>query len=333
MRRIIFTLTLACICSLSISAAFAGDSGAPGCSGKAMVKGASCTKTCSVSVEGFPKITMMVGDKSYDCCMSAAKAAKDANSKVVYAVGDEKFDCKDKATVALADLAERHVARFTTIACVADGKVMFCSDSGCCSGHGAMAKADGKSCHGEMTMAKSEGKSCAHAEAKTTEVSAKGEGKTCPHAEGKTTAVAAKSEGAGCCKSGAKAGAMVKSEGGCCHGSGKAMAMSQKDIDACCKNAKEVKFMVCGRTFTKRDDAEKARRDVLDSMKTIKMSYIVDGKEVDCASKVCPVAKKEGKVVYVVNKEKMNCEFEARIALAKAQFEAARDYAEKLAKI
>jgi hypothetical protein len=246
-------------------------------------------------------MVMMVGDKKFDCCMAAGKAAKESSKKVVYLVGDEKFECKDSASEALADASERYVERYLTVACVADGKVLYCgSKDASCSSKSAMAKAGGASCHGDKDK----------------------------------TATVAKSEGTGCTKSTAKTATVAKSEGsGCCKASGKAMAMTKEQMEACCKNAKEVKYMVCGRTFKARDEANRAREDAMKAISSIKMTYLVDGKEVDCASKVCPSAKKDGKVVFVVNKEKIKCEIEARIALAKAQYEAAHTFAEKLAKI
>jgi hypothetical protein len=308
MRRTLCTaLALACLCSLGLTNVWAGG---PECTGKKITKADGCTKTCSGDATDFPKMTMVVNGKQYDCCMSAAKAAKDAKTGIVFMVGERKFDDKAEAMEALAEMSESHLKRFLTVACVADGKVMYCSDTGACSG-----------------------------KANTLTASDKGEGATCS----KSSTTVAKKETSGCCKSGAKA--MAKSEGcdksgsktalakadGCCKSKG--ATMTKEEIEACCKNAKEVKFMVMGRSFAKREDAVRAHDDAMTAIKTVKMTYLVDGKEVDCASKVCPTAKKDGKVVYVVNKDKLSCEMEARIALAKAQYEAARSFAEKLAKI
>ncbi len=326
MRRL-FTLAaaLACVCSFTAASVFAG----PACCSGDKDKGtkitaksdASCTKTCGGTTEGFPTMAMVVNGKSYECCMSAAKAAKDAKTGIIYQVADQKFDCKDKAMAALADVSEEYVENYMTIACVADGKVMLCKDkTSCCAEKGAK---------GATVSAKSEG-TCTKGE---TTVAAKSEGGTCTKTGEKTTAVAAKSDNAGCCKSGAKAIA-AKSDGCCKDGTkAKAVAMTKEEIEACCKNAKEVKYMVMGRNFKTRDEAAKARESAMTAVKPIAMKYIVDGKEVSCASEVCPTAKAEGKVKYMVNKDKMDCEIEARIALAKAKFEAARDFAEKLAKI
>jgi len=92
------------------------------------------------------------------------------------------------------------------------------------------------------------------------------------------------------------------------------------------------KFVVVGREFDNYDAAVKARDEAVAAIKQVKMTYIVDGKEVDCASKVCEKAKADGKVEYRVGAEKTNCEYSARVALAKAQYEAAKTIADKLAK-
>jgi hypothetical protein len=321
MRRMTnFALAMACVCSFTAATVYAG----PACSGdkaKMAKSEGSCTKTCGSTTEGFPTMAMVVNGKSYDCCMSAAKAAKDAKTGIVFQVGDQKFDCKDKAMAALADVSEQYVENYMTVACVADGKVMLCKDKTSCCAE--------KAAKGATVSAKSEG-TCTKGETKV----AKSDGATCDKSGAKSTATVAKSEGSGCCKSGAKAAA-AKSDG-CCSKDGakaKAVAMTKEEIEACCKNAKEVKYMVIGRAFKTRDEAVKAREKAMDSVKTIAMSYEVDGKAVKCSTEVCPKAKADGKVKYMVNKEKMDCEIEARIALAKAKFEAARDFAEKLAKL
>ena len=150
-------------------------------------------------------------------------------------------------------------------------------------------------------------------EAKT--VSAKSEESAGSRCGGHGKTVVAKSEGApaGCCKSGRT-------------------ALAKADGAGCCKDAKSVKYMVAGRTFDSYDAAAKAREQALSAVKTVSMKYIVDGKEVGCSSQVCPKAKADGKVTYVVNNEKMTSESDARIAAAKAKYEAARSAAEKLAK-
>jgi len=302
-RGLIVVSALAAVCTIvGLSSAFAFG---PGCCKSKdakttkMAKSDSCSRTCG-SMDEFPSISMKVGDKSYDCCMSAEAAAKKAGTKVLYVVADEKFECKEKAMAALACASEKFVDRYLTIACVADGKVMYCEDEDGCSS----SKTASASCQKDAKLAKAE---------------TKDEAKTCPLSGQKIA------------KSDDKAMAKTGSSTCCKSKSGK--SMTKAEIEACCKNAKELKFMVCGRTFKSRDEAAKARDAALKSVANIRMTYLVDGKEVDCSSKVCPKAKADGKVKYVVNKEQMDCEDAARVAAARAKYEAARNYAEKLAKI
>ena len=85
-----------------------------------------------------------------------------------------------------------------------------------------------------------------------------------------------------------------------------------------------MKYRVVGRDFDTWTAAVKARDQASAAAKKVSMKYIVDGKEVACASQVCPKAKADGKVVYVISGEKMECQYSARVALAKAQCQAAK---------
>lgn len=261
MRKFSWVLALACMCSLGVSAAFAG----PGCcaAGK---KDASLTKAksgCSASAstcssDAFPTMAVMVGEKSYDCPMEATKAAESAHTKPTFVVAGEKFDSHEKAMEAWACASEKYAKRFTMIACEMDGKWVYCGEAGC-----------SKSCS-EMTKAAAE--SCS-----------KG-------AKGETIA----------------AGEAAK---------------------------KCTKFRVAGHTYTKHEDAAAAAKRAMEAVKAVKIAYKVEGKAVDCESKVCPMAKKDGKVEYVVGTESTRCEYMAKINLAKAQVEAARKAVEMIARV
>ena len=80
-----------------------------------------------------------------------------------------------------------------------------------------------------------------------------------------------------------------------------------------------------GREFDKWEDAVKARDEAMSAVAKVKMTYLVDGKAVDCCSKVCPKAKEAGKVKFVVGEDNMDCEYKARVALAKAKYDAVRN--------
>ncbi|MBX3394146.1 MAG: hypothetical protein KF841_02135 [Phycisphaerae bacterium] len=333
MRRI--TTLLACLaaCSLGISTAMAAG---PGCSGQKEggEKTASCTKAASGCSEPgeFPHMVRMVGDKSVECPMTAEKMAKESNTKVMFAVAGQKFEKEGEAWAALADNSEMFVKHFATIACVMDGKTYYVCDDGakCCADKSASACTKG----GEMKTA-SAGASC-HGDKQAKLASADDKPATCTKKEGEQ--VAMKDSKSCCATKGKLASAEEKKEGcgkgcvsktgdgkDCCGPQGQKMAViDAKTCAEMCKTAKDQKFMVAGNTYKTWDEAAKAREQVITAIHTVSMKYIVDGKEVDCASKVCPTAKSEGKVKYVVGKKQMDCELMARVELAKAQFEAAK---------
>ncbi|MFQ5411264.1 MAG: hypothetical protein ACE5EC_03170 [Phycisphaerae bacterium] len=368
-------LAIALACSFGISAAYAG----PGCTAKkdskvktakssCSAKAARTAKSCCAS-EGFPSLTRFVGDKAVGCPMAAEKLAKEQGAEIIFAIGDKKFCCKKSAMKALAKASEDYVTRFTSIACVIDGKVKYCGDScrgtkatltsaGCKSSCGSakttLASTD--QCHEifakMMKLAKADAKDCCAAtldkfakslcEATCTSgkkaglVKADGKG-TCSASRTKLT----KADGKACCKAGKKA-SLAKADGkstcsaskakltkakgkACCKAGKKASLAKADDGKACCKTAKNVKFRVAGREFDKWEDAVKARDEVRAAVKLVKMSYLVDGKKVDCSSQICPKAKAAGKVKFVVADQETSCEITARIALAHAQFEAAQN--------
>lgn len=142
-----------------------------------------------------------------------------------------------------------------------------------------------------------------------------------------------KGEGSSCSKSKA---ALAKAEGKACASACKkeSFACVSKDEFAKAIKTDGAKFIVLARNFDSYDDAVKARAAAMDAMKVVKMTYVVEGKEVDCSSKVCPMAKKAGKVEYVIGETKTHCEVSARISMAKAQFDAAKKAGDqKIAKI
>lgn len=326
-RALTIALALALVCGIAVMAAHAG----PGCCKSKMDgKGAQVSAMTACTMGEFPHLTMKVADKSYDCPQAAEKAAEAAHAKVRFAVASDEFDCKEKAMTALADESERFTRRFTAIAAVVDGKMIFCKEElgGC--GSAATASAGGSSCSkGKAELASAgEGKSCSAA--KKAELAGAGEGKSCSSKK----AAMAKAEGASCSKSKA---AMASAEGGksCAKscGSGAIACVSKEEFNKAAQS-KGAKFMVVGRTFDSLDEAVKARETALAAVKSVKMTYLVEGKEVGCSSQVCPMAKKAGKVEYVVGTEKTPCEIMGRINYAKAQYDAAKKAADqKLAKI
>lgn len=341
MRRLMSFLACLAACSLGISTALAGG---PGCT--AQKSGDKVAATCNKSASSccnmgeFPTMVRMVGDKAVGCPMTAEKMAKESNSKVMFAVAGQKFEKEGEAWGALADASEMYVKKFTTIAATLDGKTYFVCDegaAGCCktgaaktasmkgcckSGQAKMAKAEGASC-GSKTEAKAAAAGSCHgkSDAKDAKV-VKVEEKGATGCSGKSAQIA--KTGEGCSKSCvSKTG-----DGSDCCKKGEATQMAIITSKACaemCKSAKEAKFMVAGRTYPTWDAASKARTDVIATIGAVKMKYIVDGKEVGCSTEVCPKAKAAGKVKYVVGEKNMDCELMARVELAKAQYDAAKN--------
>jgi len=311
-RFVLAAVAFAAVFAFTTNLAWAG----PGCcKSKQDSKDTKLSSLTACSMGEFPHLTMMVGDKEFDCPMAADKAAEEKGAKVRFAVAGEQFDCKDKAMATLADVSERFVGRYTTIAAVVDGKTIYCAEdmTGCCKSKTASA----------------EGSSCSKSKAAL--ASAKDEGSSC--SKSKAALASDKSEGSSCCKSKA---ALAKAEGKACASACKkeSFACVSKEEFAKAIKTDGAKFIVLARNFDSYDDAVKARAAAMDAMKVVKMTYVVEGKEVDCSSKVCPMAKKAGKVEYVIGETKTNCEVSARISMAKAQFDAAKKAADqKLAKM
>ena len=154
--------------------------------------------------------------------------------------------------------------------------------------------------------------------------SAKADGKECTKKCPLEAAKAAKADGKECTKKcPLEAAKLAKANGKVC-------SKAKAHCESFAAQGKTVKYRVVGRDFDTWDDAVEARDQASAAAKKVGMKYIVDGKEVACASQVCPKAKAAGKVVYVVSGEKMECQYRARAALAKAQCKAAKEACTKL---
>jgi len=333
-RMLSIALTAALVTGLAATQAWAG----PGCCKKdKTAKAASCSasKSACEKLGEFPTMISMVGEEKFQCPVSAEKAAAQCGAKVVFIVNEEKFDCRQTATIALAEASEAYVSQFTSIACVKDGKVIYCDgESGSSCSKARTASAEVPSCGKSKAQLISEEPVCSKSKSKL----ASAEGSGCCKSKAKT----ASAEGSGCCKSKAKT-ASAKGDG--CSKSKAKLASDEKSgcsklktaslaKASCGESCKGAKFLVLGRTFEKYEDAVKVRDAARAELKSVRMTYIVDGTKVDCSSKVCPVAKKEGKVKFVVGDTQTGCEMTARASLARAQYEAAQKIAhDQLAKI
>lgn len=210
-------------------------------------------------------------------------------------VGDQKFECCDAATKA----AEKANAK---VKYVVNGKEFDCKDKAMaayacaaeCYAEGYMSVAyyaDGKWKHCGSSCGGEKGASCGD----------KSAAKSCSHEGAAKTASAG---GSACCKE--KAG----------------VKLSKEELAACCKKAS--KYRVAGHEYKSWDEASAASKKAHEAVKQMKMTYVVDGKNVDDAEKVCPTMKEAGKVEYMVAGEKMKCEMSAKVKMAKAMCEAAK---------
>jgi|GEM_PF-3208842 len=275
------------------------------CSEKAALvkaEGKTCDKSAKLAkAEGCSKGTeAKLASAKSGCCKSKmaklAKAEGKSCSEKAALVKAEGKTCDKSAKLAKAEGCSKG-----TEAKLASAK------SGCCKSKMAkLAKAEGKSCSEKAALVKAESKTC--------DKSAK-----LAKAEGCSKGAEAKlaSAKSGCCKS--KEVKLASTKEGCCKS--KAVKLASAN-DGCCKDAKNVMYRVAGRNFKTYEEAAEAREKAMEAMKGVRMAYVVDGKQVDCSSKVCPTMKKAGKVKFVVNKMETKCEMEARVAMAKAQMEA-----------
>ncbi|HWL93375.1 MAG TPA: hypothetical protein VNT79_07555 [Phycisphaerae bacterium] len=338
MRKMMSILACLAACSLGISTAFAGG---PGCSGEKKVadarKGSCGTKTASTcSVGEFPRLVRLVGDREVGCPMTAAKLVKEHNAKVVFAVADQRFDNEEAAWNALANESEMFVRKYTTVSFVKEGKTYFVCDEGAkaCAAKTAScsksAEAKSASCSkgGEAKVAAMDhgngggcGKSAASAK-----LAKSGDG-----AKATCSSACSKGDGKGaCCQA-----KMASTKSGCCKSKAQAVAViDTKTCQEICNTDKNIKFMVAGHTYAAWDDAVKAQTELRAAAHKVQMAYLVNGEKVGCSTKVCPKAKAAGQVKYVVGEKQIECEIMARVELARAQYEAAKEVSTKtLAKI
>ncbi len=288
MRRIATLLTMACACTLGLSAAYAGAAcckSGKSASKEATAKSGSCAYTkslCAGEAEAFPSFKVKVGDRAYDCSMEAKTAAREKGGKVVFIVAGREFENHEKAMNAYACAAECYAKSFVSIACEIDGKWVMCGDQKEC----------GKEGKGVKTAA------------------------GCGSKSGGDASLASAKES--------------KKEAGCgSKSAADASLASAKDKSA----AKCSKFRVAGHVYSNYEDAVKARKLALEAVKAVRMTYRVDGKDYDCMSKVCPAAREDGKVQFVVDQDATPCETTAKVRLAQKQVEAAKKAVDRVAKV
>lgn len=282
-------VALALVAAVMTSVSFAGGEGCQKTCDKsksdAKLTAAECKSSgCNLS-NCMPKMTMMVGEKSFECPMAASECAKKDGGKVKYAVGKKTYDCQEEAMTAYADVMDDFVAKFATVRTMEECMAS-CSGSACCS------KGDAK------TVA-AKGDACCASKGDAKTVAAKSEA-TCSKDKGDAKTVAAKGEG-------------------CCSASKATMAKVGKD------GKPVVMYCVAGQTFECKDKAEKASKVAMAAMKDVAMKYRVGEKDFCCDKMAGDEMKKTNaaKMSYVVGKDTMDCKVKARIALDRAKVEAA----------
>src|SRR5262245_36345138 len=194
MRIVNAFLALAAAFGLVTSIALAGGDDAKKTCDKSKAEcKASCSGESAVALSHcMPKMVMTVGEKTYNCPVEAAAAAKKDGKSVVYTVAGHKYDCQEKAMTAYADVLDDFVVKFASVRTKEECEKA-CSGSGCCSGEksasccssGSKAKTTGVT--GEVAHKDAKGE-CAHAKEGTEThgkaVAAKEEAKgECPFAK------------------------------------------------------------------------------------------------------------------------------------------------------
>jgi len=201
MKRWMIALSMTAALCMSAMTAQAG----PGCCGKSKDANA---KDCNSSMAMAKRLAATLASSRNACkdkCGSGGVAFPTIERKFV--VGDDIYDTEAQAWEGLAKASEAYVGRFTSIACVVDGKVVYCDEQSgdkCCKS-GDAAK---------VTLASMKGESCKSACDKS----------TCDGAA-KASLAKAGAEEPDCCKAKLPCCEKAKAEGrkgNCCSGEEKA---------------------------------------------------------------------------------------------------------------
>lgn len=289
----LFALALAIVAISGASWALAGgDECAKAAKEGCSASKDSCTSTCELG-KCAPKMVMQVGDKSFECPISAEEAAKKDGKGVVFMVGHTKYENKDKAMAAYADVLDQYVANFATVR--TQEECMKACASSCGSSEGQAKTA---SC--------SAGKSGATCSAGSKAVAASGG--TCSASKG-DTATAKKTGTTG---------------GESCHGEKSGGTVVAKT------DGKTVMYCVAGQCVDSKEKAEQISKVVMAAMKDVSMKYRVGDEEFCCDKMAGEKAKSNGgKIVYVVDGKTIECDIMARIQLDRAKIMAASKALEK----
>jgi len=337
MRKFLLGATFVVAAAVIAQTSFAGPSC---CKKKADAATVAAKSSCSKTKTSCSSATTVAAK-------SSCEKSCDGFPQIQYMVAGVAYNTQPEAWAALADASEKYVERYTSIACVVDGKVKYCGESSCASkgaktakascDSGAdvkLAKADApfgstqtrarkvqrktvqRACCGSKPakLAKAESKSCS--DSKNAEVklaSAKSE-RTCP-LTGKVVTVDAKGNSS-CCKKPCGDEAKVKtvaaeSKSGCCKS--KMAKLAKADGKSCGEKATLVKAE--GKTCDK--SAKLAKTEGCSKGAEAKLASAKSG---CCKSKMAKLAKADGKScgekATLVKAEGKTCDKSAKLAKA-----------------
>lgn len=161
-----FVAASAMVCGTALAG---GPECAKTCDAKAKAACKTDAKSCIGEVSGcMPKMIMMVGDKTFECPMSAGEAAKKEGKPVTYKVAGKTYEDKDKALAVYADAVDGFAAKFATVRTVEECHAS-CEGAGSCGGEKETCSKDKKT---GTTAAK--GGACCAGGSKDAKVAAKG---------------------------------------------------------------------------------------------------------------------------------------------------------------
>lgn len=322
MRKFLFGATFVVAAAMLAQNTFAGPSC---CSKKAKADTVAATSSCSKTKTSCNSPATTVAAKS-SCSDSA-----DGFPQIRYMVAGEAYDSQPEAWAALADASEEYMTRFTTVACVVDGKVKYCGDNSCASKGktASAANCDSKpktrarkvamttvqrSCCGskKAALAKADDANCSKSKTEQVQLASAKSERTCPltgkvvtvDANGKSSCcdkpcdkeadiktVAAESQ-SGCSKS--KTAALVKADdakSGCCKS--KMAKLAKAETKSCSDKAALVKADDAKSGCCKSKLAKLATADTSSCSKTTALVKADDAKPDCCKKSDAKLAKAE----------------------------------------
>ncbi len=256
MRKFLFGATLVVAAALMAQTSFAGPAC---CKKKGDAETVAAKSTCSKSQSSCNSAMTVAAESS--CSKSG-----DGFPQIRFMVAGEAYDTQPEAWAALAEASEKYVERYTSIACVVDGKVKYCGEDSCASKGAKTAKASCNSA-AEVKLASAASSCDSKAKARAHNMQSAMVKRSCC---GSKKADLVKADGKGCSESkGTEVKLASAKDERVCPLTGKVVTVDDKGNSSCCKKP-------CG------DEAE---------VKTV----AAESKSGCCKSKMASLAKAEGK--------------------------------------